>query len=210
MDIKDKSLREALGAAACRELPKEWREGRDALFWIKAIVLVRKRNNTQSYALAERRGDGLITYVKDFGLMSQITGLVAIYPYMYLDEGRYLNFRSMEDMKRTLSSYYGSGRREEILHLDDTGLKVLARDMAIDLQNRCTPSDVENDALSGMNIDEGHGSDKEVACEDGGNAIDKETVRTEEGIEDVKTFATSRDRKSKSGMKGIDNGKDSK
>ena len=79
MDIKEQSLRLALSAAACRELPKAYRDGSG--FWIKAIVLVRKRNMTQSYALAERGADGVIRYVKDFGLMSQIEGLVSAMEY---------------------------------------------------------------------------------------------------------------------------------
>lgn len=147
MDIKEKSLKLALEAAACRELPKAYRDGMG--FWIKAIVLVRKRNMTQSYALAERRADGVIRYVKDYGLMSQIEGLVSVHPYVYFDEARFMQpFKSEAAQRRVLLSFFGSGREDEINAADAARLEVMTREMGIKMQLMNNPLDVEANAIA--------------------------------------------------------------
>lgn len=83
--ITEISLEKALGAARLGVLPKIFKSD-DKRFWFRALVLVRKRNGTMSYALAERKGDGVVKIVKDFGLMSPIAGVTSVYPYMFLDE----------------------------------------------------------------------------------------------------------------------------
>lgn len=87
-NIKEISLRKALEATACRELPKAFNEN-GVEFWIRAIALVRKRNGTQSYCLVEHRADGMLQYTQDFGLPSPIFGLISIHPYIMLDKTKY-------------------------------------------------------------------------------------------------------------------------
>lgn len=90
MNIKETSLQKALNAAACRELPKVLGDEDTAVsYWVKAIVLVKKKNLSQSYCLAERGSDGAIRYTADYGLPSPIYGLVSIHPYVVVDVKRF-------------------------------------------------------------------------------------------------------------------------
>lgn len=129
INIKEKTLFDVLKETGLSELPKRYSED-CGLFWIKAIVLVEK-TVSQSYVIAEHRADGLIRYVKDPGLMEPIEKLISIHPYMYLDKRR-----MKEDGfdKRTLISYFGDSKKDEILAMDDGQRVVLSRQMAIELQ----------------------------------------------------------------------------
>lgn len=128
-NIKEKTLFDVLKETGLNELPKRYSED-CGLFWIKAIVLVEK-TVSQSYVIAEHRADGLIRYIKDPGLMEPIGKLVSIHPYMYLDKKR-----MKEDGfdKRTLISYFGDSRKDEILAMDDEQRIILSRQMAIEIQ----------------------------------------------------------------------------
>lgn len=182
MDIKEQSLKLALEATACRELPKVYKDGSG--FWIKAIVLVRKRNQTQSYALAERRADGVIRYVKDFGLMSQIEGLVSVHPYVYFDEERFMHpYKSAEAQRRLLLSFFGVERAQEIMEADADKLELLARDMGIRIQLENRPQDIAADAMKRAVEEAG---DKQV--EEG-----TDVMHTSEGPEEMRTIRTARD-----------------
>lgn len=182
MDIKEQSLKLALEATACRELPKAYKDGSG--FWIKAIVLVRKRNQTQSYALAERRADGVIRYVKDFGLMSQIEGLVSVHPYVYFDEERFMHpYKSAEAQRRLLLSFFGVERAQEIMEADADKLELLAREMGIRIQLENRPQDIAADAMKRAVEEAG---DKQV--EEG-----TDVMHTSEGPEEMKTISTARD-----------------
>ena len=182
MDIKEQSLKLALEATACRELPKVYKDGSG--FWIKAIVLVRKRNQTQSYALAERRADGVIRYVKDFGLMSQIEGLVSVHPYVYFDEERFMHpYKSAEAQRRLLLSFFGVERAQEIMEADADKLELLAREMGIRIQLENRPQDIAADAMKRAVEEAG---DKQV--EEG-----TDVMHTSEGPEEMKTISTARD-----------------
>ena len=182
MDIKEQSLKLALEATACRELPKVYKDGSG--FWIKAIVLVRKRNHTQSYALAERRADGVIRYVKDFGLMSQIEGLVSVHPYVYFDEERFMHpYKSVEAQRRLLLSFFGMEREQEIMEADADKLELLSREMGIKVQLENRPQDIATDAM------------KRAVEEAGDNQVEEGTdlMHTSEGPEEIKTIRTARD-----------------
>lgn len=85
VSLKERTLRDALDYSCCRDLPKVLSDVVSG-YWIEAIVLVKKRNGDATYAIAKRGGDGIIHYVKDFGRMSGINGLVSIHPYLFLDE----------------------------------------------------------------------------------------------------------------------------
>ena len=182
MDIKEQSLKLALEATACRELPKVYKDGSG--FWIKAIVLVRKRNMTQSYALAERRADGVIRYVKDFGLMSQIEGLVSVHPYVYFDEERFMPpYKSVETQRRLLLSFFGMEREQEIMEADADKLELLSREMGIKVQLENRPQDIAVDAM------------KRTVEEAGNKQVEEGTdvMHTPEGPEEMKTIRTARD-----------------
>ncbi len=186
MDIKDKSLREALAASACRELPRAWRDGDG--FWVKAIVLVRKRNNTQSYALAERGGDGLMVFTKDFGLMSQIVACVSIHPYIILDEGRFLPMCG----KLAMIRFFGEGRREEILNMPECELDALRRDMAIALQMRNAAQDMAADAAEEeAKVVESSAKEEPSLAQDKPVVVRKETAESDSGTEDVQVLRSS-------------------
>lgn len=85
-NIKETSLDRALKAARLTELPKQARPS-DPIFWKEAIVLVRKRDLTQSYALAHRDITGRITYTADYGTPAPIVSLLSVHPYICMTPG---------------------------------------------------------------------------------------------------------------------------
>ena len=105
-NIKEESLSRALSAKRIPDLPKQYRED-SGEYWLEAIVLVRKLNMSQSYAVAKRDADGKISYSADFGDISPISGLISIHPYMYLNKERYMPFKTMEQKRHALKEYLG-------------------------------------------------------------------------------------------------------
>ena len=105
-NIKEESLSRALSAKRIPDLPKQYRED-SSEYWLEAIVLVRKLNMSQSYAVAKRDADGKISYTADFGDISPISGLISIHPYMYLNKERYMPFETMEQKRHALKEYLG-------------------------------------------------------------------------------------------------------
>lgn len=85
-NIKETSLDRALKAARLTELPKQAKPS-DPIFWKEAIVLVRKRDLTQSYALAHRDITGRITYTADYGTPAPIVSLLSVHPYLCMGPG---------------------------------------------------------------------------------------------------------------------------
>ena len=116
-NIKEESLSKALSAKRIPDLPKQYREDRGE-YWLEAIVLVRKLNMSQSYAVAKRDADGKISYTADFGDISPISGLISIHPYMYLNKERYMPFETMVQKRHALKEYLG-GDEEVIEAVDD-------------------------------------------------------------------------------------------
>lgn len=116
-NIKEESLSKALSAKRIPDLPKQYRED-SAEYWLEAIVLVRKLNMSQSYAVAKRDADGKISYTADFGDISPISGLISIHPYMYLNKERYMPFETMVQKRHALKEYLG-GDEEVIEAVDD-------------------------------------------------------------------------------------------
>ncbi len=106
MQVKEKSLKDALNVARLLELPKQY-SGDNEVFWLKAVALVRKRDATQSYCLIEHKADGRILYKKDFGTMSPITGLISIHPYLYLDTQRFSPYDTISQKRIALTKYIG-------------------------------------------------------------------------------------------------------
>src|SRR5574344_399713 len=116
-NIKEESLSKALSAKRIPDLPKQYRED-SGEYWLEAIVLVRKLNMSQSYAVAKRDADGKISYIADFGDISPISGLISIHPYMYLNKERYMPFETMVQKRHALKEYLG-GDEEVIEAVDD-------------------------------------------------------------------------------------------
>lgn len=85
-NIKETSLDRALKAARLTELPKQAKPS-DPIFWKEAIVLVRKRDLSQSYALAHRDITGRITYTADYGTPAPIVSLLSVHPYLCMGPG---------------------------------------------------------------------------------------------------------------------------
>lgn len=116
-NIKEESLSRALSAKRIPDLPKQYRED-SGEYWLEAIVLVRKLNMSQSYAVAKRDADGKISFTADFGDISPISGLISIHPYMYLNKERYMPFETMVQKRHALKEYLG-GDEEVIEAVDD-------------------------------------------------------------------------------------------
>ena len=127
-NIKEESLSKALSAKRIPDLPKQYRED-SGEYWLEAIVLVRKLNMSQSYAVAKRDADGKISYTADFGDISPISGLISIHPYMYLNKERYMPFETMEQKRHALKEYLGGD------------------DEVVDAVNEMTDEDVEHSLL---------------------------------------------------------------
>lgn len=133
--LKEQSLSKALSSKGLAELPKQYRDGSDE-YWLEAIVLVRKQNLTQSYCLAKRDADGKISYTDDFGMMSPISGLISIHPYLYLDRSTYMPYENIEQMRHALVQYIGGDEeaKEAVNDLPDTEVQYQILQIAIDSQ----------------------------------------------------------------------------
>lgn len=133
--LKEQSLSKALSAKGLTELPKQYRDDCGE-FWLEAVVLVRKQNLTQSYCLAKRDADGKISYVADYGMMSPISGLISIHPYMYLDKETYMPYENIEQMRHALVQYIGGDEeaKEAVDELPDTEVQYQILQIAIDSQ----------------------------------------------------------------------------
>ena len=133
--LKEQSLSKALSAKGLTELPKQYRDDCGE-FWLEAVVLVRKQNLTQSYCLAKRDADGKISYIADYGMMSPISGLISIHPYMYLDKETYMPYENIEQMRHALVQYIGGDEeaKEAVDELPDTEVQYQILQIAIDSQ----------------------------------------------------------------------------
>lgn len=135
-NIKEESLSKALTAIRLPELPKQFRDD-DNEYWLEAVVLVRKMDCTQSYALAKRGSDGRISYTADFGRMSPITGLISVHPYVFLDKEKYFAGGDMEQKRATLARFIGGdGDAEEAVKaMSDEEVEQAILNIAVETQN---------------------------------------------------------------------------
>ena len=134
-NIKDLSLSKALSALSLPELPKQYRDDCGE-YWLEAIVLVRKQNLSNSYAVAKRGADGKIVYKADFGDVSPISGLISIHPYMYLNKSVYMPFENVEQMRQALIQYIGADEEavEAVEELPDSEVEYQMLQIAIEAQ----------------------------------------------------------------------------
>ena len=134
-NIKDLSLSKALSALSLPELPKQYRDDCGE-YWLEAIVLVRKQNLSNSYAVAKRGADGKIIYKADFGDISPISGLISIHPYMYLNKSVYMPFENINQMRQALVQYIGADEEalEAVEELPDSEVEYQMLQIAIEAQ----------------------------------------------------------------------------
>ena len=134
-NIKDLSLSRALSTLSLPELPKQYRDDCGE-YWLEAIVLVRKQNLSNSYAVAKRGADGKIVYKADFGDVSPISGLISIHPYMYLNKSVYMPFENMAQMRQALIQYIGADEEavEAVEELPDSEVEYQMLQIAIEAQ----------------------------------------------------------------------------
>lgn len=104
------TLSEALSFAKVAEMPAELEEGRTD--WVKALVLVRKYNGRENYALAINEGGAMPSVVKDFGSSCGIQSVLRIYPYAFLAEKYRPNLRNKDEIVTYL---VGHGEDEEAM-----------------------------------------------------------------------------------------------
>ena len=133
--LKEQSLSKALSAKGLPDLPKQYRDDCGE-YWLEAIVLVRKLNMSQSYAVAKRGADGKIVYKADFGDVSPISGLISIHPYMYLNKSVYMPFENVEQMRQALVQYIGADEEavEAVEELPDSEVEYQMLQIAIEAQ----------------------------------------------------------------------------
>ena len=134
-NIKDLSLSKALSALSLPELPKQYRDDCGE-YWLEAIVLVRKQNLSNSYAVAKHGADGKIIYKADFGDVSPISGLISIHPYMYLNKSVYMPFENIDQMRQALVQYIGGDEEavEAVEELPDSEVEYQMLQIAIEAQ----------------------------------------------------------------------------
>lgn len=169
-NIKTKSLEKALSEASLTKLPGRLdadgvvsKRAKKEKIWIKAVVLVKKEDRTESYGLAMRRGDGFVQVVQDFGTLSRIMGIVGVYPYLYLDADRFLNnytdgtlpLKNLISAAMTADAGYAkkieallkSRELADFSDLDDDAKFAAAVDAAIVLQEQQREYDMQNNAI---------------------------------------------------------------
>ena len=88
---KETSLSRALEEARLQNkgLPPRYQDGKDP-FWIKAIVLVMKRNMEECYCFYEQNADRYMRLIQDFGTPSPVISIKSIHPFMYLDSDQFI------------------------------------------------------------------------------------------------------------------------
>ena len=85
------SLLNCLSWCSVRQLPDEWDKKN---VYIKAIAKVMKADGSISYVAIKKDSKGEDMFVKDFGSISMIRKVLAIYPYLYLDAMYMPTFKS--------------------------------------------------------------------------------------------------------------------
>lgn len=103
MTKEEKTLSDAMSYVKVTELPAEHKAS-NMKVWTRAIVKVRKFNNTANYAIAVNTGSGSPRIVKDFGDVVAIAKVENIYPYEYLSEEYIPNLRNKKEIIAYLES----------------------------------------------------------------------------------------------------------
>lgn len=99
----EKTLLLALNHSHLSELPDSLKP--TTRLWLKAIVLVAKRDGSRNYAIAENNGDDTPNIVKDFGNVSQIAKVEGIYPFLEVENARIPDMRNKSEIVDLLVAY---------------------------------------------------------------------------------------------------------
>lgn len=100
---EEKTLSEALFCAGLTSLPKENSES----LWIKAIVKVKKCDNSNNYAIALNSADGKPSVIRDFGNMARIVKIENVYPFYIMPKDAIPDLRNRQDIIEYLSNMCG-------------------------------------------------------------------------------------------------------
>lgn len=160
--VKEKSLQDAMEAVGLqsRGLPHRYQEGKDP-FWIRALVLVQKRNLEECYCLYQQNADKYMSLVQDFGTASPIMSIKGIYPYMYLDEARFIPSGCLQAKKDALKNILGEDPKamevdemteHEVMHnLVEIGIE---RQLKQEEEDRIANQRAEGSDIDGTNYEE--------------------------------------------------------
>lgn len=131
---KLESLKKCLEHANSFELPKEFdKDSGD--YWLKAIVLVKKHNMSENYAIAERNSQGKAIVVRDFGAISPLESIEKVYPYVILDKSLIPDFKDENEIKEYIIGNYGEEYRDKINNSSNAQLKQLLFSIIKENQN---------------------------------------------------------------------------
>lgn len=157
MRIKEESLKKALEATSLQQrgLPPQYNPNKHG-FWIKAIVLVEKKSLEESYCIYQHDTDGHMRLVRDLGNnASTVLAIKAIYPYLYLDEARFMPTGSLADKKSYLKrELWNDPRVSEVDDMSVEGVNLLCLELAIEMQLNADEHDRQlNIANEGSDLD---------------------------------------------------------
>lgn len=93
--LEKNSLDEVLSYTKCTELPKPLKKND---VFVRAIALVRKLNNHESYCIVDNDGTGKPVVKKTFGSISVIKEVKEIYPLSLLEASVVPDFRKKQDV----------------------------------------------------------------------------------------------------------------
>ena len=93
--LEKSSLDEVLSYTKCTELPKPLKKND---VFVRAIALVRKLNNHESYCIVDNDGTGKPVVKKTFGSISVIKEVKEIYPLSLLEASVVPDFRKKQDV----------------------------------------------------------------------------------------------------------------
>lgn len=120
-----KSLLDALSWASLKDLPEKW-DGEN--IYILALGLAAKMDGSKSYVALKKDEKGNDKVVKDFGSVSIISRIDAVYPYLYLDGSFIPSFggQKKEDRINWLEQMnYGTNGAYEGMSLKELNKEVL-------------------------------------------------------------------------------------
>lgn len=159
---KETSLSRALEEARLQNkgIPPRYQDGKDP-FWIKAIVLVMKRNMEECYCFYEQNADRYMRLIKDFGTPSPVISIKSIHPFMYLDIDQFIPKGGIEAKRAYLKELlddYPDGTDVDNLSASEVEHilleKAIAQQLLNDEVNRQQNLRNEGSDIDGSNFDE--------------------------------------------------------
>lgn len=180
---KETSLSRALEEARLQNkgLPPRYQDGKDP-FWIKAIVLVMKRNMEECYCFYEQNADRYMRLIQDFGTPSPVISIKSIHPFMYLDSDQFIPKGGIEAKRAYL---------KELLDDDPDGTDVdnlSASEVEHILLEKAIAQQLLNDEVNRQQNLRNEGSDI-----DGSNFDEADRVRFEMELDAMKRDGSSQE-----------------